>query len=219
MQGFAQLDARMRAEGGHILCLGAHCDDIDIGAGGALLSWLQNWPKAHVTWVALTSNEQRAAELRESAKQFLADAASFEVLTQEFRSGFFPTEFAGIKSYFETLKQLPDPALILTHQRNDRHQDHRVVSELTWNTFRDHLVLEYEIAKYDGELELPNAFVALSEEVMTRKIEILMQSYQSQLDKQWFDEDLFRGLARLRGVECASASRFAEAFVARKILL
>ncbi len=209
----------MRAEGGHILCLGAHCDDIDIGAGGTLLTWLERWPKAHVTWVAFTGSEQRASELRESARQFLANAASFEVLTQEFRNGFFPTEFEAIKTCFETLKKLPEPAVILTHQRNDRHQDHRVVSELTWNTFRDHMVLEYEIAKYDGELELPNTFVELSEEVMARKIEILMSSYASQLDKQWFDGDLFQGLARLRGVECASGSRFAEAFVARKLVL
>ncbi len=219
MLSFSQLDAKMRADGGHILCLGAHCDDIDIGAGGTLLTWLKRWPKAHVTWVAFTSNDQRAAELRASASQFLADASSYEVLTQEFRNGFFPNEFEAIKSYFETLKQLPDPAVILTHQRNDRHQDHRVVSELTWNTFRNHLVLEYEIAKYDGELELPNSFVELSESVMNRKIEILMSSYVSQLDKQWFDVELFKGLARLRGVECASQSRFAEAFVTRKLLL
>ena len=149
----------------------------------------------------------------------MADAQSYDVLTQEFRNGFFPTDLEQIKSYFETLKQLPDPSVVLTHQGNDRHQDHRVVSELTWNTFRSHLVLEYEIAKFDGELELPNAFVALSEDVMSRKIDILMKSYKSQLDKQWFDEDLFRGLARLRGVECASETRFAEAFVARKIIL
>ncbi len=219
MISFPELDTRMRADGGHILCLGAHCDDIDIGAGGALLSWLKNWPKAHVTWVAFTSDEQRATELRTSASHFLAGAQSYDVLTQEFRNGFFPTDLEIIKSYFETLKQLPDPSLVFTPQRGDRHQDHRVVSELTWNTFRNHMVLEYEIAKFDGELELPNAFVALSEDVMSRKIDILMKSYKSQLDKQWFDEDLFRGLARLRGVESASPTRFAEAFVARKILL
>ncbi len=126
MFSFSRLDATMRAEGGHILCLGAHCDDIDIGAGGTLLTWLERWPKAHVTWVAFTGNEQRASELRESARQFLANAASFEVLTQEFRNGFFPTEFEAIKTCFETLKKLPEPAVILTHQRNDRHQDHRV---------------------------------------------------------------------------------------------
>ncbi|MEM7082348.1 MAG: PIG-L deacetylase family protein [Pseudomonadota bacterium] len=219
MEAFAAIDQRLQQGGGHVLCLGAHCDDIDIGAGGALLTWLNRWPDTRVTWVALTSNDERAAELRESASLFLAEAGRFEVLTQTFRNGFFPTEFNGIKAFFESLKALPNPDLILTHQRDDRHQDHRTVCDLTWNTFRNHCVLEYEIAKFDGELERPNAFVALSEDIMQRKIDILMQCYRSQLDKQWFDEDLFRGLARLRGVECASPTRFAEAFVARKLLL
>lgn len=219
MISFSALDAQMRESGGHILCLGAHCDDIDIGAGGTLMTWLERWPNTHVTWVALTSDAQRGAELKASAARFLADAASFEVRTQTFRNGFFPTDLEGIKNYFETLKALPDPAVIFTHQRHDRHQDHRVVCDLTWNTFRNHTILEYEIAKFDGGLEEPNTFVALSEEVMARKTRILMESYQSQLDKQWFDEELFRGLARLRGVECASQTRFAEAFVARKIVL
>lgn len=209
----------MLNEGGHILCLGAHCDDIDIGAGGTLLTWLKKWPKAHVTWVAFTSTDERAAELRQAASGFLSAAASFEVITQEFRNGFFPFEGAAIKQYFETLKALPDPMLILTHQRDDRHQDHRLISELTWNTFRSNLILEYEIPKFDGELAAPNTFVSISEEVLEKKIEILKSSYTSQLDKQWFDEELFRSIARLRGVECDSPSRYAEAFITRKICL
>lgn len=201
------------------MCLGAHCDDIDIGAGGSLLTWLKRWPDTQVTWVAFASNPKRADELRKSAKEFLADAGSYEVITKEFRNGFFPFCATQIKEYFETLKSLPNPSLILTHQREDRHQDHRLISELTWNTFRDHNVLEYEIPKFDGELAAPNTFVEISEALIERKSEILMDCYGSQHEKQWFDADLFRGLARVRGVECASKTRFAEAFVSRKIIL
>jgi len=219
MHTFSSLDQAMVTQGGHILCLGAHCDDIDIGAGGTLLNWLEKWPKAHVTWVALTSNAERAQEFHAAAAQFLADASSFEVLTQEFRNGFFPYDGERIKKYFEELKKLPNPDIVLTHQRDDRHQDHRTVSELTWNTFRSHLILEYEIPKFDGELVTPNTYVPLTAAQLDRKIEILHDCYVSQHDKQWFDEELFRSIARLRGVECDSPSRYAEAFVGRKICL
>lgn len=210
---------RLQAGDGHILCLGAHCDDIDIGAGGTLLKWLKNWPGTRVTWVALSSNELRATELRNSAQAFLEHAASYEVITANFRNGFFPFVGEPIKEYFETLKELPQPDVIFTHQREDRHQDHRVVNELTWNTFRNHMILEYEIPKFDGELVQPNAFVEIDEDLIERKSAILMECYRSQLEKQWFDRELFRGIARVRGVECASATRFAEAFLIRKIIL
>lgn len=201
------------------MCLGAHCDDIDIGAGASLLTWLSRWPDTRVTWVAFASNDQRAAELASSANKFLANARDSEVLTQRFRNGFFPYCATEIKEYMESLKELPNPDLVLTHQREDRHQDHRLINELTWNTFRDHCVLEYEIPKFDGELATPNVFVEVDEDEVERKAQFLMESYGSQLDKQWFDRDLFHGLARLRGVECASRTRFAEAFIGRKVLL
>ncbi|NNF16950.1 MAG: PIG-L family deacetylase [Gammaproteobacteria bacterium] len=209
----------MRAGGGHILCLGAHCDDIDIGAGGTLIKWLAQWPQTRVTWVALSSDSRRAAELRASAQLFLAGAAEYDVLCAEFKNGFFPFHGDPIKEYFEALKELPNPDIVFTHQRDDRHQDHRLVSELTWNTFRNHMVLEYEIPKYDGELVQPNTFVEIEEEIIDRKSRILTECYPSQQDKQWFDRDLFRGIARLRGVECASSTRFAEAFSGRKLVL
>jgi LmbE family N-acetylglucosaminyl deacetylase len=202
-----------------ILCLGAHSDDIEIGCGGTVLRLLAEHPELEVQWVVLSGNEQRAAEARCAASLFLADATRADVKVCSFRDGFFPYIGAEIKTFFEELKAAPAPDLIFTHYGRDLHQDHRVVSELTWNTFRDHVILEYEIPKYDGGMGSPNVFVPLDEEVRARKIDYLMRAFGSQRDKRWFTEDTFHGLMRLRGVECASPVGSAEAFYARKLVL
>jgi LmbE family N-acetylglucosaminyl deacetylase len=202
-----------------ILALGAHCDDIDIGCGGTMLSLLERHRGAEVTWVVMGSNPVRERELRASAKRFLRRAGNFQVIVHRFRDGFFPAHFASIKQVFESLKQLPDPDLVFSHHRADLHQDHRVVAELTWNTFRNHLILEYEIPKYEGDLTTPSAYVALSRAQVERKISILWDSYPTQHAKRWFTGDTFRGLMRLRGIESGGRSGWAEGFHARKFLL
>lgn len=202
-----------------LLCLGAHADDIEIGCGGTILQLIERGVRLEVDWCVLSASPLRAEEARASAAAFLEGAAEAQIHQQQFADGRFPYQGPEIKAWFETLKALPRPDLILTHARDDRHQDHREVCQLTWNTFRDHLVVEYEIPKYDGELVSPNLFVALSDEILGRKIELLHRCFASQRDKQWFDAETFRGLARLRGLECASATRYAEAFLARKLLV
>jgi LmbE family N-acetylglucosaminyl deacetylase len=202
-----------------ILCIGAHCDDIDIGCGGAMLSLLTHYRGAQVTWVVLASTPAREAELRASARRFLRAAGTARVLVHRFRDGFFPAHYASIKEIFETLKQLPNPDLIFSHHRADLHQDHRVVAELTWNTFRNHLILEYEIPKYEGGLSTPCAYVALSRAQVERKISILLRSYQTQCSKGWFTDDTFRALMRLRGLESGDGSGWAEGFHVSKLLL
>jgi LmbE family N-acetylglucosaminyl deacetylase len=202
-----------------VLCLGAHADDIEIGCGGTLLQLQRQGVRLEVDWCVLSAAPVRAAEARASAAAFLEGAANARVQVQHFRDGQFPYQGAEIKGWFETLKSLPRPDVILTHARDDRHQDHREVCQLTWNTFRNDLILEYEIPKYDGELAAPNLFVAIEPEVLERKIAALHAHFASQRDKQWFDAETFRGLARLRGLECAASTRFAEAFQARKLVL
>ena len=198
-----------------ILCLGAHSDDIEIGCGGTILTWVAARPVT-VHWVVCSGNARRAAEARAGAAAFLAGAAAATIDIWEFRDGFFPYD-PGLKERFESLKERVAPDLVFTHYRLDRHQDHRAVSDLTWNTFRDHLVLEYEVPKYDGDLGQPNCFQPLSEETVARKIALLQQVFGSQRDKRWFTDDTFRGLMRLRGVE--SGTHHAEAFHARKIVI
>jgi LmbE family N-acetylglucosaminyl deacetylase len=200
-----------------VLALGAHSDDIEIGAGGAILSWLASGAEVSVEWCALSAPGERADEARASAMEFLAGAKQAEIHLGEFRDGYFPAERTAVKDWVEGLKRLEKPDVVLCHQRNDAHQDHRVVCELAWNTFRDHLILEYEIPKWDGDLGQPNIYVPLSEEVLARKIELLHKHFGTQRSKAWFDDETFRGLARLRGVECRE--RYAEAFFARKLLL
>src|SRR5256886_300396 len=162
---------------------------------------------------------QRADEATASAKSFLARARQKEVIVKEFRDGFFPYIGAEIKGFFEELKRRCAPDLILTHCRNDLHQDHRLVSELTWNTFRNHLILEYEILKYDGDLGTPNVFVHLTESLARRKVGILLDSFRSQVKKNWFTEDAFLAILRLRGLECNAPDKYAEAYHARKLVL
>ena len=204
---------------GHLLCLGAHADDIEIGAGGTLLRLLSENPTLMVTWVVFSASGLRADEAQASAAAYLAGAAERRVVVKEFRDGYFPWDGAAIKDVFEQLKALPAPDLSLTHEGGDRHQDHQVISELTWNTFRDHLILEYEIPKWDGGLGAPNVFVPLDEAVRLRKVELLMTHFATQRAKRWFTPDTFHGLMRLRGVECHAPSGHAEAFHCRKACL
>jgi LmbE family N-acetylglucosaminyl deacetylase len=202
-----------------VLCLGAHSDDIEIGCGGTILRLLEALPLARFHWVVFSSNRVRRGEALRSANLFLKGAKSKQVTVRSYRDGFFPYQGAKIKSEFERLKKRVNPDLIFTHYRHDLHQDHRLLNELTWNTFRNHLILEYEIPKYDGDLGTPNVFVSLQESVCKRKAELLDQAFQTQRTKHWFSEGTFFALMRLRGVEANSTTRFAEAFYGRKISL
>jgi LmbE family N-acetylglucosaminyl deacetylase len=200
----------------NVLCLGAHSDDIEIGAGGTLLRWLASGASVHVHWCVLSANGPRAAEAETSAAAFLAGAASCQIELESFQDGYFPYDGTRLKTWFEALKRRVNPDIILTHARRDAHQDHREVSKLTWNSFRDHLILEYEIPKWDGDLGQPNLYIAIDEPLMDRKIALLMEHFASQRSKDWFAADTFRSLARLRGMECRAASGYAESFIGRK---
>lgn len=200
-----------------ILCLGAHCDDIEIGAGGTLLKLFQEYEIEQVIWIIFSSNATRKAEAIKSAEMFLSAVTSKKIIVNTFRDGFFPFHGAEIKDFFEEIKKQISPDLILTHYRDDRHQDHRLISDLTWNTWRNHLILEYEIPKYDGDLGIPNFYVALDEEYLKKRNQILLETFISQSSKQWFDEATFNALPRLRGLEAGRT--FAEAFYVRKLIL
>ena len=202
-----------------ILCLGAHSDDIEIGCGGTVLRLIQESNRIEFYWVVFSSTPERAREAERSAHAFLKGAKRKTVQVHHFRDGFFPYLGGQIKERFEELKRTFEPDVIFTHARHDLHQDHRAVCELTWNTWRDHLVLEYEIAKYDADLQSPNVFVPLRESICRRKVRALMRYFGTQRNKQWFSEDLFYGLLRLRGIESASPTRFAEGFHCRKLVL
>jgi len=201
-----------------VLAIGSHADDIEIGCGGTLLRLAAMYPELEVVWVVLTGDGGRAEEARRSAADFAAGFGSVRVLLGGFRDGFLPYGGGVVKEFFEGLKEKIAPDVIFTHQRADLHQDHRVACELTWNTFRDHLVLEYEIPKYDGDLGTPNVFVHLDEPIVARKIQLLLTHFGSQSERAWFTDDLFRALLRLRGMESASPSGLAEAFYSRKLV-
>jgi LmbE family N-acetylglucosaminyl deacetylase len=202
-----------------VLCLGAHADDIEIGAGGTILQWIGSGVRLEVRWCVLSASGPRAEEARASADAFLAGAVSSRLELGEFKDGFFPYQGAHIKAWLEILKADSDPDVILTHRRGDAHQDHREVCQLTWNLFRDHLILEYEIPKWDGDLDQPNVYMPLSSAALERKIELLLAHFGTQRSKDWFDAETFTGLARLRGMECRAPERYAEAFVLRKAML
>jgi LmbE family N-acetylglucosaminyl deacetylase len=202
-----------------VLCLGAHSDDIEIGCGGTLLRLIESSDRIEFYWVVLTSNPERAREAKRSANAFLRGARRKTIVVKSFRDGFLPYDGGGVKEYFEELKRTFAPDLIFTHFRNDLHQDHRIVAELTWNTFRNHLILEYEIPKYDGDLSSLNFFVPLTDSIARRKARGLMRYFGTQRNKRWFSEDLFLGLMTVRSVEAASPARYAEAFYCRKMLL
>jgi LmbE family N-acetylglucosaminyl deacetylase len=214
------LTPRTPEEGGlELLCIGAHSDDLEIGCSGTVLRLLREHPVARVTWVVLSGNPDRAREARQAARRVVGRHRGTRIVQAEFRDGFFPYSGTPIKEFFETLKREVRPDLILTHYRHDLHQDHRLVSELTYNTFRDHLVFEYEIMKLDGDIGNPNVYVPLDMTTVRRKISLLMDSFGTQRDKRWFSEDTFRGLMRLRGMEAGSASGYAEAFYGRRLVI
>ena len=202
-----------------VLCVGAHPDDLEIGCGGTLLTLLERNPGLEVTWVVLSGDPVRRAEATRSAEELLEHARHKTVVLENFRDAYFPYEGAKIKDFFHELGDSVDPDLIFTHRREDAHQDHRLVSELTWNAFRDHAILEYEIPKYEGDLGAPNVFQPLSEKTAQRKVRTIVENYESQKSKQWFSEDTFWSLLRIRGIECNAGSRFAEGFTARKLVL
>ena len=203
----------------HILLLGAHSDDIEIGCGATLLALTRAQPELDVTWVVLGAEGVRENEARASGDAFLESAGRSEVVVHGFRDGFFPYVGGEIKEVFEELKARVDPDIIFTHTRHDLHQDHRLVCELTWNTWRDHLILEYEIPKYDGDSSTPNVFVSVPEPIAREKADLIVGLFESQAAKHWFDAELFLGLMRLRGMESHSPSGYAEAFTCRKLAL
>ena len=203
----------------NVLCLGAHCDDLEIGCSGTVMKLAESGQAVQVTWVVFSGDDARAAEARVSAAAVLRGVKQHEIVIKRFRDGFFPSLIGEIKEEFEALKRAVSPDVIFTHWRQDLHQDHRTIAELTWNTFRDHLILEYEIPKYDGDFGSPNVFVPLDEAVCRRKIDNIVASFPSQVGRQWFSEDLFRAVLRLRGMEANAPSRHAEAFYCRKLSL
>jgi LmbE family N-acetylglucosaminyl deacetylase len=199
-----------------VLAIGAHSDDLEIGCGGTLLTLAEAAPDLEVTWVVLGAEGERAAEARASAEAFLGGVRSANVIVHGFRDAFMPYHGESVKEAFEHLKRV-EPDLVLTHTRDDLHQDHRLACELTWNTFRDHLILEYEVPKWDGDLGRPNLYVPLADRIVERKLDLLERYFPTQAGKHWYEAETFRGLMRLRGLECASPSRYAEAFYARKV--
>lgn len=199
-----------------VLCLGAHSDDIEIGCGGTLLQLIAANPQLSVHWVVFSGGKVREGEARASAERFLAGAAHKSTEILDFRDSFFPDQWARIKEAIARLSKRVTPDLIFSHRLEDRHQDHRVIAELTWCAFRDHLVLEYEIPKYEGDLGQPNFYSPITEQICDDKITAVVECFESQSDKPWFDAELFRSLMRLRGSECNSPTRYAEAFHCRK---
>ena len=203
----------------HILCLGAHSDDIEIGCGGSILRLIQEHPGVHITWVVFSATPERNIEAEASAAAFLEGVQDKRVAIHHFRDVFFPYDAPAIKEVFEQLKVNESPDLIFTHCRHDMHQDHRVLCDLTWNTFRDHLILEYEIPKYDGDLSTPNLYTHLEKATAMRKSDLLMRHFATQSNKHWFSPETFLGLMRLRGVEARAPHGYAEGFYCRKLVL
>ena len=202
-----------------VLCLGAHSDDIEIGCGGTILRILQTHNNCNITWVVFSAQAHRRREALSSARSFLKDACSKTIITKGFKESYFPYRGEEIKGFFEQLKKQVNPDLILTHYRHDLHQDHRVICELTWNTFRKHQILEYEIPKYDGDLGQPNVYMSLTKTLCETKVKYLMDGFSTQRGREWFTEDTFYALLRLRGIESTAPEKYAEAFYGRKIVL
>lgn len=202
-----------------VLCLGAHADDIEIGCGGTLLRLQRESPGLEMHWNVFGATGSRSGEARASAREFLKNAGRKTVHVGNFRESYFPQDWSAIKDEFERIKASFNPDVVFTHWREDRHQDHRVLSDLAWNTFRNHLILEYEIPKYDGDLGQPNFYMSLEEKVCRRKVSAILKHFKSQSARHWFTEDTFFSLLRLRGIECGGRCRYAEAFHARKIVV
>ncbi len=203
----------------NILCLGCHSDDIEIGCGGTILRLAEQYPKTVFHWVVFSGSEVRRAEAQRAAELFVGPSALRGVMLKTFPDGFMPFVACEVKEVFEELKTLVSPDLVFTHNRKDAHQDHRLIAELTWNTFRDHMILEYEIPKYDGDLGQPSVFAPLQEETCHKKVRYIMDAFKSQHSKRWFQESTFLSLMRLRGMECNAPSGYAEAFYCRKMVL
>jgi LmbE family N-acetylglucosaminyl deacetylase len=202
-----------------VLCLGAHSDDIEIGVGATILGWIATGVRVDIHWCVLSAVGERAAEAEASAKAFTAGAERVKIELMKFRDGFFPYDGRELKAWMADLKARTRPDVILTHQRGDAHQDHREVCRLTWNTFRNHLVLEYEVPKWDGDFGQPNLYVPVDARTIERKTELLLAHFGTQRHKDWFDAETFRGLARLRGMECRAPEGYAEAYFMRKARL
>lgn len=202
-----------------ILFLGAHSDDIEIGCGGTILKFIKDVPKAQYRWIIFSGDKIRAAETLKSASVFLAEAKSKQIDVYNFKESYFPFIGAQIKDSFEKLRKDFNPDIIFTHYTKDAHQDHKLISKLTWNTFRDHFICEYEIPKYDGDLHNPNLYVCLDQMTVNKKISILCNSFKTQKEKQWFSEETFKSIMRLRGIESNSYSTYSEAFYCPKICL
>jgi len=214
------LKFRFREKGSEInvLCLGAHPDDIEIGCGGTILKLIEEVDEAQFNWVVFSGDQKRAEEARMSADTLIDKRRMNKFEIKKFRESYFPYDGASIKDYFEELKEAVSPDIVFTHYRDDAHQDHRLVSNLTWNIFRDNLILEYEIPKYDGDLGIPNLFVHLDDSIVKKKIKTLLDVYRTQVGRKWFTEDTFRSILRIRGMESNSPSKYAEAFHCRKIV-
>jgi LmbE family N-acetylglucosaminyl deacetylase len=208
----------VRQDGGprRVLALGAHCDDIEIGCGGTLLRLAASGAPLEVLWVVFCSTPTRADEARKSAGAFLEGVAHTRIVIHEFKDSLLPYSGLAVKEAFEALKPEFTPDLIFTHYREDRHQDHRLVSDLTWNTWRDHMILEYEIPKYDGDFGSPNFFAPLPVSTLDRKIDLVLEHFTSQATRHWFTRDLMEAVARVRGMECVAPEKVAEAFYLRK---
>lgn len=201
-----------------VLCLGAHSDDIEIGCAGLLLRWLQEH-ELHVTWVVCSAAGRRADEARRSAQALLQGAAGLELVLGDLADAQLPADFRAAKAFVGGLRERTAPDVVLTHRLEDRHQDHRLIAELAWQTWRDQPILEFEIPKYEGDLGQPNLYVPLSVAQARRKTEHLLEHFGSQRSKDWFCAGTFEALMRLRGIECRAPEGFAEAFHARKLVL
>lgn len=201
-----------------VLCIGAHCDDIEIGCGGILLTLQQRHADCRIHWLVLTSIPTRRAEAVAAAQALVRPSARGEVRICELPDGLLPAHFAEVKRHFEDLKRDIEPDIVFTHHGRDLHQDHSLVSQVTWQTFRDHLIWEYEVPKYDADLAAPNVYVPLPAGVATQKADLVMRSFPSQAGKSWFSADNLLAVMRLRGLECRAESGFAEAFHCRKLV-
>jgi len=215
-----KLNLAARSDGAlEVLCLGSHSDDIEIGCGGTILRLIEQYPRCVFHWVVFNAVGVRKAEAQRGAESFVGSKRLERALFKEFPDTFMPFVGSDVKNVFEEVKRAISPDLIFTHNRKDAHQDHRLISELTWNAFRDHFILEYEIPKYDGDLGQPSVFVPLESDVYQKKVRYIMDAFQSQRSKPWFEENTFLSLMRLRGMECNAPSGYAEAFYCRKLVL
>lgn len=202
-----------------ILCVGAHADDIEIGCGGTLLTLIGSGRPLHIEWCVLSAADQRRDEAQAAASDFLSGAASANIHIARFEDSYFPEQSREIKQWLIERRASHQPQIVFTHRANDAHQDHRVLNGLIWNLYRDQTILEFEIPKWDGDLGQPNLYAALAAPIIERKIALLLQHFGSQRGKDWFDAETFRGLARLRGMECRAPDNYAEGFQARKLRL